>query len=73
MMNRAVSGQFQPGVKENIAYFTHTERRNIATEGQGSRSNSPATSTSQPAEVRGVIEIIQTFITMHCVRNYVKN
>lgn len=28
-MNRAVSGHFQPGVKENIAYFTHTERRQM--------------------------------------------
>ena len=28
-MNRAVSGTFQPGVKENIAYFTHTERRHL--------------------------------------------
>lgn len=26
-MNRAVSGTFVPGVKENIAYFTHAERR----------------------------------------------
>ena len=26
-MNRAVSGTFIPGVKENIAYFTHAERR----------------------------------------------
>ena len=48
MMNRAVSGQFQPGVKENIAYFTLTERRNIA-EGPGSRSNSPASSVPQTA------------------------
>ncbi|VDI18059.1 tuftelin-interacting protein 11 [Mytilus galloprovincialis] len=29
LMNRAVSGHFQPGVKENIAYFTHTERRQM--------------------------------------------
>ncbi|KAH9508637.1 Tuftelin-interacting protein 11 [Bulinus truncatus] len=27
MMNRAVSGTFVPGVKENMAYFTHAERR----------------------------------------------
>lgn len=27
MMNHAVSGTFQPGVRENIAYFTSTERR----------------------------------------------
>ncbi|XP_005104240.1 tuftelin-interacting protein 11 [Aplysia californica] len=26
-MNRAVSGNFVPGIKENIAYFTHAERR----------------------------------------------
>ena len=26
-MNRAVSGHFQPGAKENVAYLTQTERR----------------------------------------------
>ena len=52
MMNRAVSGHFQPGVKENIAYFTLTERRNIA-DAPGSRSNSPASSipSTAPFEV----------------------
>ena len=25
-MNRAVSGHYQPGARENIAYLTHTER-----------------------------------------------
>lgn len=29
IMNRAVSGHFQPGAKENMAYFTHTERRQM--------------------------------------------
>lgn len=27
LMNHAVSGAFQPGVRENMAYFTSTERR----------------------------------------------
>lgn len=27
IMNRAVSGNFLPGIKENMAYFTHAERR----------------------------------------------
>ena len=27
MMNHAVSGTFVPGVRENMAYFTSTERR----------------------------------------------
>lgn len=27
IMNRAVSGTFVPGIKENMAYFTHAERR----------------------------------------------
>jgi hypothetical protein len=48
MMNRAVSGHFQPGVKENMAYFTHTERRNIG-DPNTSRSNSP--SVGGPQEV----------------------
>ena len=26
LMNRAVSGHYQPGARENIAYLTHTER-----------------------------------------------
>ena len=26
-MNRAVSGNFQPGARENVAYLTSTERR----------------------------------------------
>lgn len=48
MMNRAVSGHFQPGVKENMAYFTLNERRNIGDTSQ-SRSSSPATSIPQTA------------------------
>ncbi len=27
MMNRAVTGHFQPGARENIAYLASTERR----------------------------------------------
>lgn len=27
MMNRAVGGTFQPGARENMAYFVSTERR----------------------------------------------
>ena len=27
LMNRAVSGTLQPGMRENVAYFTSTERR----------------------------------------------
>ncbi|KAL4232809.1 Tuftelin-interacting protein 11 [Mactra antiquata] len=67
MMNRAVSGHFQPGVKENMAYFTHTERRNIV-EPSLSRSNSPhaggsgeppgvkSTSSTYPASFRELVE-----------------
>ncbi|XP_041352059.1 tuftelin-interacting protein 11-like [Gigantopelta aegis] len=33
IMNRAVSGHFQPGARENIAYFTHTERRQMELQG----------------------------------------
>ncbi|XP_076445229.1 tuftelin-interacting protein 11-like [Babylonia areolata] len=29
IMNQAVSGHFAPGMKENMAYFTHTERRQM--------------------------------------------
>jgi len=29
IMNRAVSGTYQPGIKENMAYFTTTEKRYI--------------------------------------------
>ncbi|XP_071087454.1 tuftelin-interacting protein 11-like [Haliotis cracherodii] len=29
IMNQSVSGHFQPGVRENMAYFTHTERRQM--------------------------------------------
>lgn len=32
IMNQAVSGHFLPGMKENIAYFTHTERRQMDTQ-----------------------------------------
>ena len=27
MMNHAVSGTYQPGIKENVAYFTTNEKR----------------------------------------------
>ena len=27
MMNHAVSGTYQPGIKENMAYFTTTEKK----------------------------------------------
>lgn len=67
MMNRAVSGHFQPGVKENMAYFTHNERRNMG-EPITSRSNSPlstagsvepslkSTSSTYPASFRELVE-----------------
>ena len=29
MMNRAVAGNFQPGARENMAYFVSTERRYV--------------------------------------------
>lgn len=29
IMNRVVTGHMQPGVKENIAYFAHAERRQM--------------------------------------------
>ena len=29
IMNRAVSGHFQPGARENVAYLTQTERRDF--------------------------------------------
>ena len=28
-MNRAVTGHYQPGARENVAYLTHTERRSF--------------------------------------------
>lgn len=31
-MNRAASGHFQPGAKENMAYFAHNERRQMGTQ-----------------------------------------
>lgn len=30
MMNRAVAGTFQPGARENMAYFISTEKRSVA-------------------------------------------
>ncbi|XP_052242663.1 tuftelin-interacting protein 11-like isoform X2 [Dreissena polymorpha] len=62
MMNRAVSGHFQPGVKENMAYFTLNERRTIG-EPATSRSNSPATSIPQtaPFEPPGVRASMTTY------------
>lgn len=32
IMNRAASGHFQPGAKENMAYFAHNERRQMGTQ-----------------------------------------
>lgn len=32
LMNRAASGHFQPGAKENMAYFAHSERRQMGTQ-----------------------------------------
>lgn len=29
MMNRAVGGTFQPGARENMAYFVSTEKRHV--------------------------------------------
>jgi len=45
-MNRAVSGNFVPGIKENIAYFTHAERRIMDTKSTSGGASSSETSTS---------------------------
>lgn len=61
MMNRAVSGHFQPGVKENIAYFTCNERRNMG-DTTTTRSNSPATSIPQTAPFEVFIERVHVYV-----------
>jgi len=83
MMNRAVSGHFQPGVKENMAYFTLNERRNMA-DPATVRSGSPGTSIPQTptaAEVRFTADSMTTcsshscsalcFLNIHTVSNFV--
>lgn len=48
IMNQAVSGQFVPGMKENIAYFTHTERRQMDTQSHSTYlQQTPAISATQ--------------------------
>lgn len=68
LMNRAVSGHFQPGVKENIAYFTHTERRQmmdsqpppkpptIKAEPDYTSVRSSSPSTSYSSNFKGLVE-----------------
>lgn len=48
IMNRAVSGNFQPGVKENMAYFAHNERKHLADAAPRSGSNSPVPPPPKP-------------------------
>lgn len=49
MMNRTVSGHFQPGVKENIAYFTHTQRRTMGIDqAPVSAASTSAAAAAQP-------------------------
>ncbi|XP_050394866.1 tuftelin-interacting protein 11 [Patella vulgata] len=49
LMNQAVSGHFQPGAKENMAYFTMTERRNI-----GATAPPPPKPSSNTGAGRGI-------------------
>ena len=50
-MNRAVSGNFAPGMKENIAYFTHAERRLMDT--KAAPSPPPSSSGNQDSRLSG--------------------
>ena len=50
-MNRAVSGHFQPGVKENMAYFAHTERRQMVDQLTGSATPPPPPPPPQASTV----------------------
>lgn len=47
-MNRAVSSHIQPGVKENMAYFSQMERRQMGETPGLSTSRSPPRQTTGP-------------------------
>ncbi|XP_064629175.1 tuftelin-interacting protein 11-like [Lineus longissimus] len=47
MMNRAVTGHYQPGARENVAYLTHQERRRDF-EPTEKREREPTTSSPTP-------------------------
>ncbi|KAI8792094.1 tuftelin-interacting protein 11 [Biomphalaria glabrata] len=53
IMNRAVSGTFVPGVKENMAYFTHAERRIMDTKAPPARD--PLVDSEPTSHVRSTI------------------
>ncbi|XP_048777997.2 tuftelin-interacting protein 11-like [Ostrea edulis] len=57
IMNRAVSSHIQPGVKENMAYFSQMERRQMADASVSSSSRSPPRQTAtgpEPTYTRSV-------------------
>uniref|UniRef100_A0A0B6ZZ71 G-patch domain-containing protein n=1 Tax=Arion vulgaris TaxID=1028688 RepID=A0A0B6ZZ71_9EUPU len=59
-MNRAVSGAFVPGIKENIAYFTLTEKRRILDSRISSVQPGTAGDSESPA-TRGAASVPTTF------------
>ncbi|GFN93720.1 tuftelin-interacting protein 11 [Plakobranchus ocellatus] len=58
-MNRAVSGTFMPGIKENMAYFTHAERRIM--DSKAPLQPDSKRETGSPGPGRGVSNIPTTF------------
>lgn len=61
-MNRAVSGNFVPGIKENIAYFTHAERRIMdskTTPSNSATSSEKSTSSSGARVVTTFKELVE--------------
>lgn len=61
IMNRAVSSHIQPGVKENMAYFSQMERRQMGETPGLSTSRSPPRQTTGPEP--SVCLVYKSFIT----------
>lgn len=66
IMNQAVSGHFAPGMKENIAYFTHTERRQM-----DSQSAYPSLQLPGPPPIQSRVgpEVFHCFPFCTCIYN----
>ncbi|ESO85853.1 hypothetical protein LOTGIDRAFT_221309 [Lottia gigantea] len=59
LMNQAVSGNFQPGAKENMAYFTLTERRTIGASAAPPQTTKPSAVGDSMKGVTSFRELIE--------------
>lgn len=70
IMNRAVSSHIQPGVKENMAYFSQMERRQMVdTSGLPSTRSPPRQTTGPEPTVCTRYPLRTTFLTNKCYQD----